>query len=275
MLADIIFLLWVVGAGVLGWKRLFRVEVLALLSLLASYTAARLLAILLTGPLILSSLGPMGTRWLLSAVLWLGLAMALRPLVHRLRASENQHGIRVELDEAGEPVVRGAFLLKASGFFVGCLNGAALYLAITALLIPMIPLLLYKDGRGTVMIHPTSMSLRLLRDIDPDLRSLQKTAAGLRSLLAAGSAKNEASVKSQPRLREILGLPVIQEARKNKKLLDRADSEKQGRRDPTLLLWLPSFQRLASDSSAVSALEELHHAFPEAPPSVRLPRRRR
>lgn len=259
MLADVLTCIWVTMAAVLGWKRRAAYEMLSLVCLALAYVAARGSAIFLGPTLGVSAkIGPVGGQFLATASLWLIFYIVLLQVVKRL-PRKAEAGVRIEVDEDGNPVVRGGVMPKIGGVLVGAVRGLVLFLGVVSLLVVLVPSFLYKDGRGTAMIQPKSMTMKTIKQWEPTLRAMEDVTKGLRSLqhLRANRKLRMQVIRKHPELKKLYDLPKIQKIRQDIKLLSRANKQRQGKRDSTLLLWLPSFQDAVRDAEVVDALGKM------------------
>jgi hypothetical protein len=265
MLADILTGIWVLMAAILGWKRQMRYEGMSLLAVVISYILARWLGDLggaaIGGAL---KIGDVGGATFLTMALWLILYIGAMKMGKRLMQRETEaSNVRIELDEAGNPVVSGGRFGKIGGLVVGGVRGAVLYGAVVAGLVVLIPSFLYKDGRGTAMVQPGSQVMALLQRHEPQLRRLDEAVKGLRALgHLRKNRKAYQAASRQPELDALLKLPQIKALWKEVKLLEKADNQRQGRRHATLLLWMPAFQAAVRDTKTVEALAELSRLSP-------------
>ncbi|MCK6512343.1 CvpA family protein [Myxococcota bacterium] len=256
MLADVLTCLWVTMAAVLGWKRRAVYEVMSLVALVLAYIGARLLAGPL-GPMVggIAKIGPLGGQFLATAILWFALYVGLLFLIKRM-PREAEAGVRIEVDDEGNPVVRGGVMPKIGGLLLGAVRGLILFLGVVSLLVALIPVFLYKDGRGTAMIQPASITMKLLKEHEPVLRAMEDTAKGLRALqhLRANATVRARVMRQHPELKALYDSPKLQRIRQETTLLTKANQRRQGRRDSTLLLWLSPYQEAVRDPEVVQAL---------------------
>ncbi len=256
MLADVLTCIWVTMAAILGWKRRAVYEVMSLVALVLAYVVARLAAEPLGATVGgIAKIGPLGGQFLAMAVLWFVLYVAFLFGIKRL-PREAEAGVRIEVDEEGNPVVRGGVMPKIGGVLLGGVRGLILFLGVVSLLVALIPAFLYKDGRGTAMIQPASITMKMLKEHEPLLRAMEDVAKGLRSLqhLRANHKARARVMREHPSLKGLYDAPKIQRLRQDTTLLTKANQRRQGRRDSTLLLWLPQYQEAVRDAEVVRML---------------------
>lgn len=265
MLADVLFGIWIVMSGALGWKRLGRHEIPSLLVLSITLLLSRLVAFVLMNPLAkVISRGPLEVFWVLSLTLWLLFFF----LGWRFWLSwSNQRGgsvhTRIDMDEFGQPIVRGRGLQVVLGIVFGLVRGAVLYLGIVSCLAALVPNYMYRDGRGTAMIHAKSKSMQWMQMADPMLRRMGDVVQGLRSVrYIQRSTKAMRKVQRNASLKTLWNSRAIRTIRKDKRLLSRANQKRLGRRNPTLLLWIPSFHWAVTDAARAHALITLGKVLP-------------
>lgn len=255
MLADIICLLWVIMSTVFGMKRRVRMEFASLSVLLVSYFGARVMGIILTEPLASALYGPFGARLIVTLLAWILLYFFSWYIIRGFGFYKPRENIRVDIDASGEPTSISFATEKLLGGVIGFLRGFLLFAALIAILVPLIPLMWYSNGKGTAMVHPDSLVISWIRTVDPDLIGMDDSAKGLRSIrYFYRSPKLQAEYLKDPEIKRILRIPSIKYLRKRKRLLRKASSEEQGVRDATLLLWMKLFQETIVDKKRVRVL---------------------
>ncbi len=261
MLADIVCGLWLIMSGILGWKRKAKMELPSLVILMLSYGGARFASLFLANTVdSIAKKGPLAGAAMATLVLWPVLYYTLQFVWKKIPKGGNEAGIRISLDANGNPVVnRGSLLTKGLlGALFGLSRGVILYAGTLYILLLIVPSTMYKDGRGTVIVHPNSITLKLVRQVDPTLKDMDSVTKGLQVLhhIRTRSRVRRKAYRNK-KVRKLLKRPVIQNAYKNRKLLHRASHKRQGRRDSTLILWLRSYQEAVQDPKAVKALRRL------------------
>ena len=264
MLADVVSIIWVVMAGAMGYKRRARVElpslILIALTLLISRFVGSLLGPSLAG---IGGIGPYEASLYTSLVLWLALYWPLLKGWNKWNQWTPESGVRIELDELGNPVVKGAALQGIFGLLLGVVRGAILYVGVVSCIIALVPGRLYKDGRGTAVVHLDSKTMKWIKAYDPGFQKLLWTTRGLRSIQYLNTHwRARRSLVKTPAMKKIWQSEDIKALRKNRTLLNRAMRKRQGKKDPTLLLWLPAFQKAATSDATRKKLVMLAKAAP-------------
>lgn len=284
MLADVVCVIWIVMAGALGWKRRFRRELPSLVILLVTWFVSQFLAHgLMRAVSSALGFGPIDAMLFLSLGLWTLLYFVFWRLWLKFQSRPNTQQMRIELDEMGNPIVRGGALQGPLGGVIGLVRGVVLYIGVVSALAALVPSRFYKDGRGMAMVHPKSWSMKQIRSHDPNLKTFHDAARGLRSLQylqRSGAARSKAFRHKE--LKAAWKTPAIRKLRKDGKLLNRANRKRQGRRDATLLLWLRSFQDAVAQPKTAKALALFAKHAPapfdrgaKDPPKKRKKRRRK
>lgn len=268
MIADIVLGIWLVMAAIYGWKRKALLELNSVMMFAISYLIARVAAgfaapslagIKISG----ATLGPIGAEALASFVLWLTLYILLSLLWRKFKPSGPESGIRIEVDAQGQPIAKSTTLKSLFGALFGMIHGTMLYAAILLWCMLLVPIISYKDGKGITMIHPGSHVIKVLRMVDPLLQRIDWSVKGLRSLRFYNQhRKVRRKAHRDKSLRKAVQSKPIKKLRRNSKLLSRANSSKQGRRDGTLLLWMPAFQKLVADPKTAKELKHIAKALP-------------
>lgn len=262
MLADVVCGLWLLMTAILGWKRKAKMEFPTLIILALSYGGARFGSLFLSGPVdSFAKKGPLAGAAMATVLLWPVLYYALQFVWKKLPKGGNEAGIRITVDANGNPVVnRGSLLTKSFlGAVFGVGRGVILYTGTLYILLLIVPSTMYKDGRGTVIVHPKSVTLKLVRQVDPTLKNMDSVTKGLQTLhLIRTSSKVRRKAYRSQDVRKLLRQPTIKKLRRKRKLLHRANYKRQGRRDSTLILWLRSYQETVTDPKSVQALKKLN-----------------
>lgn len=261
MLADIVCILWLLMSAVLGWKRTSSLEFPSLLLTVLSYGLARLisptLAEVVDG---IAKKGVLTGAAIATLLLWPILYLVLHAVWKKIRPHGGSRSIRIRVDADGNPMVNQASLLSrnALGTLFGLMRGVVLYSGILYILLLIIPSSMYKDGRGTVIVHPKSISLKWIRRWDPTLRRMDQVNRGLQLLYGIKTrAKLRQKAYRTPQIAALLNSPDLITLSRNHKLLTRAVAPNQGLRDSTLLLWLKSYQKAVFYDSSALALKKL------------------
>ncbi len=263
MLADIVCALWLVMSLVLGWKRKFKLEAPTFVILTISYILARIASIYLAHIVDgVMKKGPLTGAAVATLLLWPVLYYTLQYVWKQLRSKlpAGEAGIRISVDADGNPLINRSSLLGKSigGAIVGLGRGIILYAGVLYILLLIIPSTMYKDGRGTVIVHPKSVTLKLLRQLDPILLRMEQVTRGLQTIRGIQTrVKIRRKYRKSKQAQALYRSPEIKRIRKKRKLLRRANSKRQGRRDSTLLLWLKSYQHAVFDTKTATALHKL------------------
>ena len=207
--------------------------------------------------------GPLAGSAVVVIVLWPLLYFVLQSLWKKIRSkqAESEEGIRISVDEFGNPVANrsGMFAKNLGGALFGLGRGAILYAGVLYLLLILVPSTMYKDGRGTVIVHPKSVTLRWLRNTDPVLVRMDQVTRGLQTIRGIQRhTRVRRNYRKSSIAQSLYRSPEVKKLRKNSKLLSRASSKTQGRRDSTLLLWLKSYQYAVFDTKTAKALHTLN-----------------
>lgn len=269
MVADIVLLIWLGMAAVYGWKRKMLIELNSLFMFLVSYAAARLVGMTFSASLAPSmkmgdtTFGPLGTEALISFGLFLILSLLLSFLWKKFKPAGRQAGIRIEVDAQGQPIVKGAKLKAFVGALLGMIRAALLYTAVLFWLMLLVPIVSFKDGKGLRVARPKAYTVQFMRQVDPTLQSIEWTTRGMRALRnLQRNRKARRKAYRNKQIKALLRSQPIKAIYKQRGLLAWADKPKHGRRDSTLLLWLPGFQQAVSDKQTAAQLKQLAKAFP-------------
>ncbi len=264
MLADVIFILWIIMGGVFGWQRRAAIELYSFIILAVTFIFARLLAQFFMFPIAsIFNSRPIDTRLISFLILWLFLHIAVWKLWNAW-SIKRKANIRIRYDADGNPIANPIpFWTKLLGFFIGIFRSAFLYAGIISALYLLVPSRFYKNNRGTTLVHPNSISLRWIKQLDPDIRRLEEVTQGLRSLRSLKyNLHRRYRCFKRTSLRQIWKMPQIIHLRRNRKLLSRANHGRQGRRDASLLLWMPAMQETLADATTSNALITLARQCP-------------
>lgn len=264
MIADVVLGIWLIMAAVYGWKRKALLEFNSLLIFVVSYAIARIASVSLA-PIVESSLGwgPIGTQVVISFVLCIVLYIVLGMIWKKVRPIGSESGLRIELDAQGNPIVKGVKLKALLGAVFGILRGALMYVAVLHWLMLLVPIVSYNDGKGLTVVHPASYTIQTLRKLDPLLQRIDWTVKGLRTLrYTQHSRKARRKVYKDKTLRKWMRTKAGRRIQRNKTMLNRANSTKQGRRESTLLLWMKDFQQVVNDPHHSHMLQRIAHLVP-------------
>jgi hypothetical protein len=261
MLADIVLIVWILMTAVLGWKRRAAIELRTVLFLSLSYILARFAGLLLA-PIASQFVapGPITASAIVALIIW--------PIIYGVFAyawknflpkQSDEAGIRIKVDAEGNPQLNhfGLRIQKLLGFVIGLIRGLVFYAGFIFFLMILTPSYLYTpEGRRITVVRTDSISMYWLHQIDPTLRRLDQVTAGLQILHAIRTKKTHSQRANQnPEIRKLLQTPQIKKIQRETKLLAHAIT--LGRRNSTLLLWIPQFQQLAADPSTASILQQI------------------
>lgn len=261
MLADVVCILWLLMSVVLGWKRTSKLELPSLLLMASSYVLARIispfLAEMVDG---IAKKGVLAGAAFATILLWPVFYLLLDAIWKSIRPRGQSAEIRIRIDVDGNPIVNHAGMLSRNvgGAVLGLLRGTILYSGILYLLLIIVHSTMYKNGHGTVIVHPKSVSLRWIRQIDPTLSRMDQVNRGLQWLYSIRSrAQLRQMAYRNAKIMALLNSPPLLDLSRNRKLLTSANAAHLGKRDSALLLWIKSYQKTVANDASVRALNRL------------------
>jgi len=263
MIADVVGVLCILMSVVLGIKQLGRVAFPSFLIVTVSYLCARVIGFFATQPLAGALKGQIGARVAVTAVSWLILYFLFDFLWRKQVSKKPEEGRRINFDADGNPIVGSMWPRRINGAFWGLLRGIVSYGGIVTIMLSLTPIHFFKNGHGTVVYHPNSTVMKVIIHYDPDQKSMEEVGRGLRSLhYYRTHRKVRRKARKDKELKALFADKTVKEMLTYKKEQKYAAKTRHGKRQASLLLWMPRFQELCVNSHKRSLLNRISKKLP-------------